>query len=211
MVPQRSTTWALRVLALFIALTAGVVPARAQRVPAAWNLPPDPGYVSLSGAVTFGFSPYREEQPVWSADPVGAVPPEPGIPGVCRQLLDEMWRGSATFRRQWTRLSSARVRVTVAIDKPASGAPPARARISRVGGLRVEISLQLVDRRAVEYLAHEIEHVLEALDDVDLPQAVAQRVHGATAVGKPPAFETRRAIAVGRVVAEEVTAYQARR
>lgn len=210
MVPQRSTPWALRIPALFIALTAGVVPARAQRVPAAWNLPPDPGYVSLSGAVTFGFSPYREGQPVWSADPVGAVPPAPGIPGVCRQLLDEMWRGSATFRRQWTRLSSARVRVTVAIDKPASGLP-ARARISRVGGLGVEISLQLVDRRAVEYLAHEIEHILEALDEVDLPGAVAQRVHGATAVGKPPAFETTRAIAVGRVVADEVTAYQARR
>jgi hypothetical protein len=70
-----------------------------------------------------------------------------------------MWRGSATFRRQWTRLASARVRVTVAFDKPTSG-PPAQARISRAGGLRVEISLQVIDRRAVEYLAHEIEHVL---------------------------------------------------
>jgi hypothetical protein len=210
MVPQRSTTRALRIPALFIALAAGVVPARAQRVPAAWNLPPDPGYVSLSGAVTFGFSPYREQQPVWSADPVGAVPPEPGIPGVCRQLLDQMWRGSATFRRQWTRLASARVRVTVTFDKPASG-PPARARISRVGGLRVEISLQLVDRRAIEYLAHEIEHVLEFLDEIDLAANAAQQIHGVTESGRPPAFETSRAIAIGRQVAGEVAAYQARK
>ena len=200
-----TSAYALRIPALLIALTAGVVPALAQRVP----VPAELTYVSLSGAVTLGFSPYRTEQPAWS-DPFGAVPPEPGIPGVCRGLLDEMWRGSATFRRQWTRLASARVRVTVTFDKPTSG-PPAQARISRVGGLRVEISLPLVDRRAVEYLAHEIEHVLEFLDEIDLAAAAAQRIHGVTESGRFAAFETSRAIAIGRLVAGEVTAYQARK
>ena len=203
-----TSAYALRIPALLIALTAGVVPAGAQRVPV--PLPAELTYVSLSGALTLGFSPYRTEQPAWSADSFSAVPPEPGIPGVCRRLLDEMWRGSATFRRQWTRLASARVRVTVAFDRPASG-PPAQARISRVGGLHVEISLQLVDRRAVEYLAHEIEHVLEFLDEVDLAAAAAQGIHGVTESGRSAAFETSRAIAIGRLVAGEVTAYQARK
>jgi hypothetical protein len=75
----------------------------------------------------------------------------------------------------------------------------------------VEISLQLVDRRAVEYLAHEIEHVLEFLDEVDLAAAAAQGIHGVTESGRSAAFETSRAIAIGRLVAGEVTAYQARK
>jgi hypothetical protein len=80
-----TSAYALRIPVLLIALTAGVVPARAQRVPL--PLPAELTYVSLSGAVTVGFSPYGKEQPAWSADPFGAVPPEPGIPGVCRRLL----------------------------------------------------------------------------------------------------------------------------
>jgi hypothetical protein len=50
---------ALRIPALLLALTAGVVPARAQRVPVALGLPAEPGYVSLSGALTFGFTQHR--------------------------------------------------------------------------------------------------------------------------------------------------------
>jgi hypothetical protein len=208
--PRRHTSeYARRLPALLIALAAGAVPVYAQSVALGWS-PAEPGYVSLSGAVTFGFSPYRDEQPAWSAGPYGPVPPEPGIPGVCRRVLDDMWRGSATFRRQWTRLASARARVTVTVDRTTSG-PPARARISRAGGLRVEISLQLVDRRAIEYLAHEIEHVLEFLDEVDLAANAAQRIHGVTELGRPPTFETSRAIAIGRLVAGEVAAYQARK
>lgn len=211
MLPRRHTSeYGLRIAVLLVALTAGAGPVYAQTVPPGWSLPAEPGYVSRSGAVTFGFSPYRDEQPAWSADSLGAVPPEPGIPGVCRRVLDEMWQGSATFRRQWTRLASARVRVTVMFDKPTSG-PPARARISRVGGLRVEISLQLVDRRAIEYLAHEIEHVLEFLDEIDLAANAAQQIHGVTESGRPPTFETSRAIAIGRLVASEVAASQARK
>jgi hypothetical protein len=202
------STHALRIPVLLIALTAGADPARAQRVPPL-SLATEPGYVSLSGAVTFGFSASLREVP---ADPIGMVPPESQIPGLCRSLFDEMWRGSATFRRQWTRLAAARVRITIVIGKPLlMGATRAHAELSRTPDLRVRIWLPLVDSAAVEYLAHEIEHVLEALDDVDLPVAVEHGVHGATRLGRPPAFETSRAIAMGRLVAREVTSFRARR
>jgi hypothetical protein len=196
---------------LLIALAATAVPVHAQGVPFVWSLPTtEPGYVSLSGAVTFGFSASPKELP---ADPIGMVPPESEIPGLCRRLFDEMWRGSATFRRQWTRLAGARVRVTIVLAGPMlSGWTRAHAQLLRTPDLRVRIWLPLVSLGAVEYLAHEIEHVLEALDDVDLPLAVAQGVHGATAgAGKLPVFESNRAKAIGRLVAREVEASKARR
>ena len=202
---------ALRISTLLLALTAGVVPAGAQRLPPALGLPAEPGYVSLSGSLTFGFSQYLKEYPAWSVDPVGLMPPESQIPGLCRQLLNDMWQGSPTFRRQWTRLASGRVRVSIVLNPMLSGWTRAHAQLSRTPDLRVQIYLPLVNRSAIEYLAHEIEHVLEALDGVDLPEAVAHRLHGATAVGRPPAFETNRAKAIGRLVLSEVTAYQARR
>jgi hypothetical protein len=49
-----TSAYALRIPALLIVLTAGVVPAGAQRVPV--PLPAELTYVSLSGAVTLGFS-----------------------------------------------------------------------------------------------------------------------------------------------------------
>ena len=206
-----TSAYALRIPALLIALTAGAVPAPAQRAPLALGLPAEPGYVSLSGALTFGFSQYLKEHPAGSLDPVGMMPPESQIPGLCRQLVHDMWQGSPTFRRQWTRLAGSRVRVSIVLNPMLSGWTRAHAQLSRTPDLRVQIYLPLVNRSAIEHLAHEIEHVLEALDDVDLPSAVAQRVHGATAVGRPPAFETNRAKAIGRRVLTEVTAYQARR
>jgi hypothetical protein len=75
--------------------------------------------------------------------------------------------------------------------------------IERKDGLRAHIRLRSVDRAAAEHLAHEIEHVLEQLDDVDLHDAVARRVSGANA-RSGATFETTRAITVGRLVAREV-------
>jgi hypothetical protein len=75
----------------------------------------------------------------------------------------------------------------------------------------VRVSVRDVDRSAIEHLAHELEHVLEQLDDVDLAEAVNNHVHGASASRRAASFETRRAIVVGRLVAREVNAHQDRR
>jgi hypothetical protein len=193
---------------LLIALTAGAGPVRAQSVPPGWSLPADSGYVSVSGAVAFGF-PAALRKP--SADPIGMVPPESRIPGLCHRLFEDMWRGSAAFRRQWTRLANARVPVTIVLTPMIMSTKRAHAELSRTPSLRARIFLPLVNLEAVEYLAHEIEHVLEALDEVDLPLAVKQRLHGAVANGRPPLYETDRATAMGRLVAREVSASAARR
>jgi hypothetical protein len=209
MVSQRNATWALRVPALFMALMAGVIPARAQRVPFVSSHPAEPGYVSLSGTLTYGFSPYREEDSFPSANLVGMLHPESDIPPVFRGLLQEMWRASATFRRQWIRVAEARVRIVVTFDPlcKMSGAH-AQSEISRKSDLRVRVSLGVVGRAAIEHFAHELEHVLEQLDEVDLEEAVKHHVHGASMKGRWALFETRRAIVVGKLVAIEVDAYQ---
>ena len=209
MLPSRHTPeYGLRIPVLLIALTAGAVPVSAQSVALGLGLPADPGYVSLSGAVTFGFAATLREL---HADPIGMVPPESQIPGLCHRLFVDMWRGSATFRRQWTRLASARVPVTIVLTPMSLGTTRAHAQLSRTPNLRVRIFLPLVDFEAAEYLAHEIEHVLEALDEVDLARAVSQGVHGVVANGRPPLYETDRATAMGRVVAQEVNASRIRR
>jgi hypothetical protein len=131
------SAYALRIPVLLIALTTGVDPAGAQRVSAALGLAAEPGYVSRSGALTFGFSQYLKEHPGWSADPVGMMPSESQIPGICRQLLNDMWQGSPTFRRQWTRLAAARVRVSLVLNPMLNGWTRAHAQLSRTPDLRV--------------------------------------------------------------------------
>jgi hypothetical protein len=206
------TSWlVVRAAVLLVALTVGA-PAPAQEAALPWAMPSVPSHVSMSGAIAFGFVPYREPPLSPSVDLVAMLPPGSDIPAVYRRLLDNMWRGSATFRRQWIRVADAAVRVTIIFDpKCQIDGARAQSEISRNSGLRVRVLLGVADRSAIEYLAHELEHVLEQLDDVDLAEAVNNHVHGASASGKAALFETRRAIVVGRLVAREVNAYQDRR
>jgi len=207
-----TSSYALSVSVLLVALTAGGSSLFAQPPSQPWVPSSQPAYESVSGMVVFGFSPYRETPSTQSLDLVDMLPPESEIPAMSYSLLDDMWRGSATFRRQWTRVAAARVRIAIAFDKSSAiDSVHAQSEITRKPDLRVRISLRLADRAATEYLAHELEHVLEQLDEVDLAHAVASHVHGAKANGTPPVFETRRAVVVGRLVAAEVQAYRDRR
>jgi hypothetical protein len=209
---ERRTSWhALRAAVLLLTLTAGGTPLFAQPPSLAWALPTAAAYVSVSDVVVFGFAPYLEGPTPPPLELAGMLPQDADIPALCRPLLDDMWRGSATFRRQWIRIAAARVQVVITLDKAPNDDTRAHSEISRKAGLRVRISLRLVDREAIALLAHEIEHVLEQLDDVDLAGALASKVHGASATGSPPVFETRRAVVVGRLVAGEVAAYRDRR
>ena len=201
---------AFGVSVLLMALTAGGSSLHAQR--ASLAVPSPAAYESVSGMVAFGFSPYREPPSTQPLDLVDMLPADSDIPAMSHSLLDDMWRGSATFRRQWTRVAAARVRIAIAFDKSSAiDLVHAQSEITRKPDLRVRISLRLADRSAAEYFAHELEHVLEQLDEVDLAHAVANHVHGAKASGTLPVFETRRAIVVGRLVAAEVQAYRDRR
>ena len=210
---SRLTSWHVRLaMVLLLALTEGGTSLLAQRTSLAWPPPSAPPYVSVSGVVALGFSPYREAPSPRSLDPADMVRSDSDIPAICRPLLDDMWRGSATFRRQWIRVAAARVRIAIALDKPwQPGWSHSRSEISENAGLQLHISLRIVDPAVIEYLAHELEHVVEQLDGVDLARATAGHVHGASALGRPPVFETRRAIVIGRLVASQVSAYRDRR
>ena len=163
-------------------------------------------YVSVSGAITFGFAPLPESAPAQTGiDALSILPPGSNVAPVARPLVDSVWLASPTFRRQCARLVEAGVSVTLTLDYPRqSTAANAETTITRNPPMEAHIRLRSADSRAAEYLAHEIEHILEQIDQIDLKSAVAHRVHGATTGLSAEAFETSRATAVGRIVAREL-------
>ena len=111
---------------------------------------------------------------------------------------------SAIFRAQCRRIAESQaVRVLIRID-PALRERTFRARTTfartAAGSLvaRVDISL----RDPIEWIAHELEHVVEQLDGLRLP-ALADEFRGVwRSTGNM--FETTRAIEAGRAVVAEV-------
>jgi len=138
-----------------------------------------------------------------------AIPPnlDAGlVSGDARTLL----RLSSTFRAQCARISAephAYVRVTI-VD---SLEPGTRAQTIfhryRSGALVAEVELRFGGNYR-ELLAHELEHVIEQIEGVDLRQETTRG--SAWAVGGG-AFETRRARLAGVQVLEESAATRAAR
>jgi hypothetical protein len=155
----------------------------------------DPHAVSLGRSESAAPTPSRE-----SPLPANLV-----VPDVVRPLVMSMWQQSVTFRRQCARLAEhPDVIVRFELARALQGTTGARSAVGRLnGGLNaaVEIEVRKPDRY-VEHIAHEVEHVLEQLDGTDLPRLARQGLDGVAHVGG--AFETVRARAVGRIVAQEV-------
>jgi len=122
-----------------------------------------------------------------------------------RPFADSAWDGSATFRHQCRTLGAARATVIV------TGASPreldravARIEMSTQGTVFARVRVRLGrDANIVELIAHEIEHVLERVEGINL---LLEWRHGSSRVTllSGGAFETGRAIDVGRRVAREV-------
>ena len=146
---------------------------------------------------------------LWASPPMAgpSLPSNLTASAVFRPALERMWQSSATFRRQCGRLSAdPQLRVSLLMEELARHPSSYRARavMKRQGGALVSVNIHLTRfGDPVELIAHELEHVLEQLDGVDLGalagrEDVWKREDGA--------FETRRAIEVGRRVAGEVNA-----
>jgi Tol biopolymer transport system component len=149
---------------------------------------------------------------VTPSTPVNGQPVDPGATGLAQNLevhptfqpfLETMWRASPSFRRQSSRLSAeGQLRVRVLLDDRAS-----RDRFHAHSVLKhhhdalvsADISLK-PSPDAIELIAHEIEHVIEQLDGVNLR---AQAGNGAVWASGDGLFETRRAIEAGRRIARE--------
>ena len=127
------------------------------------------------------------------------------VAAVFGPALDHMLRLSPTFRRQCRRLAAATNVIVVIQLEELQRRPSFYARTTFAHGnhdelIAADVFLQS-PANAAELIAHEIEHVLEQLDGVDLE---AQLESGNVWKHEDGGFETRRATEVGRRVAREV-------
>jgi len=120
-------------------------------------------------------------------------------------VVERMWQASPTFRRHCRRLADeTSVLVTVSREDPSAGPSLANAwtALTFRGNILVTARIYIKGfSNGAELIAHELEHVLEQLDEVDLQ---AQAGKGAAWKNGKASFETRRAIEAGRHVAREI-------
>ena len=138
--------------------------------------------------------------------PPVTLPPNLIAAAVYRELLESMLERSATFRRQCRRLAGTpALTVTLRPAPAALSGVRARTRFGRAGGVLVAAVEILTLHDPVELIAHEIEHVIEQLDGVDLVSKAFVAQSGVQAArNDATAFETTRATRVGLRVAGEV-------
>jgi hypothetical protein len=137
-------------------------------------------------------------------DVVSSIPPNLTMPATLRPLLEEVVRHSPTFRQQLQVLRRA-PHVKMAIrygDVNTWHVLRAESTVLRYewGALQVDTQLYTA-RDVIEVIAHELEHVCEQIEGVDVRRLATQRHSGVYTVG--PHFETRRATLIGRQVARE--------
>lgn len=149
--------------------------------------------------------PYKEtERPTDAA----VMPPNVLLAPEYRAIVEQMLHASETFRRQCARIRrSSSLTVTVQtwlfpddVDHPEATTIFTRGPMGQLDAL-VRVSTS-ADR--IELIAHEFEHILEQLDDVDLRVMAARHASGVHIAAGFGGFETDRAIAAGRRVAAEV-------
>ena len=118
------------------------------------------------------------------------------------QVVERAWMMSASFRRQCEALAEKRA---VADLRPGASTSGSLA-LSRItfaddGVVVGRVTVPLADN-TIELIAHELEHILERAEGVDLLQ---ESRRSNSAVWKAlDGFETQRAINLGRQVAREV-------
>lgn len=118
----------------------------------------------------------------------------------------QMLQRSDTFRRQCQRLAASMVtRVKIELHPRRSDLERASAVVRKyeAGAIRVDVQIRFAGNY-VELIAHELEHVLEQVEGIDLE--AERRAGRAVQVGSG-AFETDRAAAAGRKVWAEVSQY----
>jgi hypothetical protein len=120
-----------------------------------------------------------------------------------QNLVQQMLARSPSFRMQWGRLNAGRVHVTVRFAR-ASEPLRQRGALTRfarsAAGLHASVIINL-GAELVNALAHELEHVIEQIEGLDLKELVDVKGSGVT--WQDPGYETRRAIAAGEQVMRE--------
>jgi hypothetical protein len=167
---------------------------------------PDPAAPPESDRIGNGAA--RVLRAVPAGQPIEALPQNLIVPPVFRDTVDAMMRRSPTFRRQCARIAQApRMLVVLQWFQPRSS-DHARARTvlsrTRDGRDLATVAIRTLDD-PVELIAHELEHVIEQLDGVDLAAQLRRHDSGVYATGDSGGvFETTRAKRIGVQVAREV-------
>ena len=128
-----------------------------------------------------------------------------------QDLVDAMLRQSPTFRAQCARIAAA---PHLRVDVQRSLLAPTHAAITQLtrqnGRLEAQVAVSPFGD-PILLIAHEFEHVVEQLDDVDLPAMAVRPGTGVYADPLSGGFETERAIAVGKRVERELSRAAVRR
>jgi hypothetical protein len=169
---------------------------------------------NLTSIATLERSPISPVSVVHEYVPSSLVPGQATIPSnlkitpLYREVVERMLRRSPTFRRQLLRIAgvqqlTVQLQTTVRLWMRDARATTEFVRKSD-GRLVARIDISPLDND-VELIAHELEHVIEQLDEIDLAAKAAQPnsgVHRSTSGGA--LFETTRAVHIGLQVAQEV-------
>ncbi len=140
------------------------------------------------------------------------LPPNLLLSAFHRSTVEAMIRQSPTFRRQCMRIEGE-PRLTIQLNVAAKAWRPdvrAMTRIQRRSAGRLIAVIDIFPLgNHIELIAHEIEHVIEQLDEVDLASRAALRDTAVRAHhSDPQLFETTRATKVGVKVAGEVRTFE---
>jgi hypothetical protein len=141
-----------------------------------------------------------------------SLPPNVAIPADYDDLVDGMLRSSPTFRSQCSRIGRA-TQLHIVVQRSVF-APPQSAftTLVRHSGGRIDAGVEVgVLGDVVLLIAHEFEHIIEQLDDVDLAAMAGRPGTGVRTDPRTGQFETERAIAIGQRVAREVSRAVARK
>ncbi len=131
------------------------------------------------------------------------------VAAMFREHVQMMRALSPTFRRQCLRIANE-PRITVVLEAEATPLPTDSRAFTKItrerdGGLRALVRIRQREH-VTELIAHEIEHVIEQLDGVDLKSMATMNASGVRQCrcADSDSFETLRAVLAGTQVAREV-------
>lgn len=130
-----------------------------------------------------------------------------------RPVIAQLWEGSPTFRAQCLKIGEhARYRVAIVHDPALSLSRSCRAqcvmRIYSTGFVTARVMVPHNSHALIELIPHELEHVIEHIDGVDVKRDATRCGSGAYEAGGGR-IETVRAVRVGRQARQEIQAIRA--
>jgi len=136
---------------------------------------------------------------------LSSLPVNVEMPRDLARVVERIYQRSPAFKAQCDRIGSAdNLRVTVRVDTAISSRCRAFTIVKRQGyAITADVHLPPTSG-LIELVAHEFEHIVEQLEGLDLKRSARIKGSGVREL-EGQVFETDRAQAAGRVVADEAS------